>query len=352
MTDTSVIEKDAPPVEVPPAARQPAAVTTIWFVVMAVALVAACAASVAFGSRVVSLSEVFEALTSEPEGIAELAVRERLPRTALAVIVGGTLAVAGAVFQGVTRNPLADPGLLGISSGASLAVVIGFTFFGLQSPTTTIWVAIAGAAGAATFVWLIGSMGRGGATPLKLALAGAATWAALSSLISAILLPRIEILDRFRFWQIGGVGRGEWDRIVIVIPFFVVGLLLCFAMARGLNALALGDDTAAGLGEHVTRTRLLAALGAVVLSGAATASAGPIAFVGLVVPHLSRLVIGVDHRKLLPFSALAGATLLVTSDVVGRVIARPTEVDVGIVTAFIGAPIFIWVIRRQKMREL
>ncbi|MEM9036701.1 MAG: iron ABC transporter permease [Actinomycetota bacterium] len=325
---------------------------TIWFVCITAALVAAIAASVAFGSRVVPLSDVIAALTGEPEGISQIAVRERLPRTVLAVLVGSTLAVAGAVFQGVTRNPLADPGLLGISSGASLAVVIGLTYFGLQSPTSTIWVAIAGAAGAATFVWLIGSMGRGGATPLKLALAGAATWAALSSLISAILLPRIDIMDSFRFWQIGGVGRAEWDRITIVLPFFAVGLLLCLAMSRGMNALALGDDTAAGLGEHVTRTRLLAALGAVVLSGAATAAAGPIAFVGLVVPHISRLMIGVDHRKLLPFSALAGATLLVASDVVGRVIARPTEVDVGIVTAFIGAPLFIWVIRRQKVKEL
>ncbi|MEM8925008.1 MAG: iron ABC transporter permease [Actinomycetota bacterium] len=351
MVDVSV-RTDDPPVDAPPRERQPAAIDTIWFLAITAMLAGAFVASVAFGSRVVGIGDIIAALTGEPEGIAQIAVRERVPRTVLAVIVGGTLAVAGAVFQGVTRNPLADPGLLGISSGASLAVVIGLTFFGLQSPTSTIWTAIAGAAGAATFVWLIGSMGRGGATPLKLALAGAATWAALSSLISAILLPRIDIMDSFRFWQIGGVGRAEWERITLVLPFFAVGLLLCIATSRGLNALALGDDTAAGLGENVTRTRLLAALGAVVLSGAATASAGPIGFVGLVVPHLSRLVIGVDHRKLLPFSALAGAALLVASDVVGRVIARPTEVDVGIVTAFIGAPIFIWVIRRQKVREL
>lgn len=327
-------------------------VTTVWFAAITAALVVAVIASVAFGTRVVGLDDIIAGLTSEPEGIAQIAVRERLPRTVLAVLVGSTLAVAGASFQGVTRNPLAEPGLLGISSGASLAVVIGFTFFDLQSPTLTIWAAIGGAGAAAAFVWFIASLGRGGATPLKLALAGAATWAVLSSLISAILLPRIEILDRFRFWQIGGVGRAEWDRIEIVIPFMAVGFLLTLATSRGMNALALGDDTAAGLGENVNRTRLLAALGAVVLSGAATASAGPIAFVGLVVPHLSRLVIGVDHRKLLPFSAIAGATLLVVSDVVGRVIARPTEIDVGIVMAFIGAPIFIWVIRRQKVKEL
>jgi iron complex transport system permease protein len=279
-------------------------------------------------------------------------VRERVPRTVLAVLVGAALAMGGAVLQGVTRNPLADPGILGISSGAALAVVIGITYFGLASPSSYIWVAIGGCAVAAMFVWTIGSMGRGGPTPLKLALAGAATWASFSSLISAILLPRIDVMDRYRFWQIGGVGGAEWPRIGQVLPFLGVGVLVCLSTARGLNALSLGDDVAAGLGEHVVRTRLVAGLGAVILCGAATAIAGPIAFVGLVAPHLSRLLIGVDHRWLLPFSALTGAVLLTTADVVGRLVARPAEVDVGIITAFVGAPVFIWVVRRQKVRSL
>lgn len=309
-------------------------------------------ASVALGARLVGVDDVVAALAGSEDGIAQAAVRARIPRTVLAVLVGSALAVGGAVLQGVTRNPLADPGILGISSGASLAVVVGITYFGLSDPAAYVWVAIAGSAIAAVFVWGVASVGRGGPTPLKLALAGAVTWASLSSLTSAVLLPRIDVMERFRFWQIGGVGGADWDRITQVLPFLVAGVAVSFGSARGLNALGLGDDVAAGLGERVTRTRVLAAIGAVTLCGAATAVAGPIAFVGLVVPHLVRLVIGVDHRWLLPVSALAGAALLTTADVVGRIVARPAEVDVGIVTAFIGAPIFIWVVRHQKMRAL
>ena len=159
-------------------------------------------------------------------------------------------------------------------------------------------------------------------------------------------------METFRFWQIGGVGGATWDRIALVLPVLVVGALICLLCARGMNSLALGDDLAAGLGENVRRTRLIAAAGAVILCGAATAVAGPIAFVGLVVPHLCRLLVGTDHRWLLPFSALAGAGLLVAADVIGRVVARPEEIEVGIITAFIGAPFFIWIVRRQKVREL
>src|SRR5690606_34086934 len=205
---------------------------------------------------------------------------------------------------------------------------------------------------AATFVYAVGSLGRGGATPLKLALAGAATAAALTSLVSAILLPHIAVMDTFRFWQIGGVGGATYDRIGHVLPFLAVGFALSLLAARWLNALALGDDLAVGLGERVGLVRAIAALGAVVLCGAATAAAGPIAFVGLVVPHLCRLLVGVDHRWLLPFSALVGAGLLVASDIAGRLVARPEEVDVGIITALIGAPFFIYVVRRSKVREL
>lgn len=325
----------------------------VRWTVLVVALVGLSAvASVALGARLVGVDDVVAALAGSEDGIAQAAVRARIPRTVLAVLVGSALAVGGAVLQGVTRNPLADPGILGISSGASLAVVVGITYFGLSDPAAYVWVAIAGSAIAAVFVWGVASVGRGGPTPLKLALAGAVTWASLSSLTSAVLLPRIDVMERFRFWQIGGVGGADWDRITQVLPFLVAGVALSFGSARGLNALGLGDDVAAGLGERVTRTRVLAAIGAVTLCGAATAVAGPIAFVGLVVPHLVRLVIGVDHRWLLPVSALAGAALLTTADVVGRIVARPAEVDVGIVTAFIGAPIFIWVVRHQKMRAL
>lgn len=309
-------------------------------------------ASVAFGARVVGWDDIVHGLRGASDTAGEAAVVKRVPRTLLAMLVGGSLGLAGAVMQGVTRNPLADPGILGVTTGASLAVVTGIAFFGLAEPASYTWVAIAGAALAAAFVYGIGSLGRGGATPLKLALAGAATSAAFSSLVSAILLPRVDVMDTFRFWQIGGVGGASYDRMTQVLPFLVVGALLCLATARGLNSLALGDDVAAGLGEKVAVTRLLAAVGAVTLCGAATAVAGPIAFVGLVVPHLCRLLIGIDHRWLLPTSALAGAVLLTAADVVGRVIARPEEIDVGIITAFLGAPVFIYIVRRQKVRAL
>ncbi|MBK1787636.1 iron ABC transporter permease [Prauserella sp. ASG 168] len=309
-------------------------------------------ASVVAGVRVVSIDEVLAGVGGAADTLAEAAVAQRVPRTVLAVLVGAALGLAGAVMQGVTRNPLADPGILGVNMGASLAIATGMVSFGLVSAASHIWVAILGAAVAAVFVYAVGSLGRGGPTPLKLALAGAVTSAALASLISAVILARNDIAATFRSWQIGGVGGASFDRISQVLPFLAVGAVVCLLAARGLNSLALGDDLAAGLGERVALIRLGASFGAVVLCGAATAAAGPIAFVGLVVPHLCRLLIGVDHRWLLPFSALGGAVLLTVADVVGRLVARPEELDVGIITAFVGAPFFIWIVRRQKVRAL
>jgi len=308
--------------------------------------------SVAVGSREVTLEEILAGLGGSTETIGEAAVVKRIPRTLLAVVVGAALAVAGAVMQGVTRNPLADPGILGVNMGASLAVITGIAWFGLTAASTYIWVGIAGAAVSAVFVYAVGSLGRGGATPLKLALAGTATSAAFASVITAVVLPRNDIAGGVRSWQIGGVGGASYDTIRLVAPFLLVGLLVCVATSRGLNSLALGDDVAAGLGERVALTRGAAAVGAVLLCGAATAVAGPIGFVGLVVPHLCRLLVGVDHRWLLPFSAVVGAALLTAADVVGRIVARPSEVDVGIITALVGAPVFIHVVRRQKVRAL
>ncbi|MCR2800722.1 iron ABC transporter permease [Microbacterium sp. zg-Y818] len=332
--------------------RRPAVVRLAWVGAGVALLVLLSAASVAFGVRDVSPLEVFQGLTGQTDGIAQAAVVARIPRTVLALIVGAALAMSGATMQAVTRNPLADPGILGVSGGASLAVVVGIAFFGLSAPYSVMAVAIAGAAGAAVFVYAVGSLGRGGATPLKLTLAGAATSAAFTSLVSAVLLPRLDVMETFRFWQIGGVGGATWDRIIALSPVLALGAAVCLISARGMNSLALGDELAAGLGENVARTRLIAAAGAIVLCGAATAIAGPIAFVGLVIPHLCRLLVGTDHRWLLPVSALAGASLLVAADVVGRVIARPSELEVGILTAVIGAPVFIWIVRRQRVREL
>ncbi|HWI31829.1 MAG TPA: iron ABC transporter permease [Microbacterium sp.] len=334
------------------ALRRPAAARLAWLLGAIALVVVLCLASGVFGVREVSVEDVFAALGGESNTISQAAVVARIPRTVLAVLVGAALALSGTAMQAVTRNPLADPGILGVSAGAALAVVIGIAFFGLVEPLAYIGVATAGAAAAAVFVYAVGSLGRGGATPLKLALAGAAIAAALTSLTSAVLLPRVDIMETFRFWQIGGVGGATWERIGIVLPVLVVGAVICLLTARGMNSLALGDDLAAGLGENVLRTRLVASGGAVILCGAAVAIAGPIAFVGLVIPHFCRLLVGTDHRWLLPFAAVAGAGLLVAADVLGRVVARPSEIEVGIITALIGAPFFIWIVRRQKVREL
>jgi iron complex transport system permease protein len=332
--------------------RRPAAVRLAWLAASFAVLAVLCIASVAFGVRDVALDDIFAGLAGDTSGVAQAAVVARLPRTALAVLVGAALAMSGAAMQAVTRNPLADPGILGVSGGAALAVVIGIAFFGMSDPYAFIAASIIGAAGAAVFVYTVGSLGRGGATPLKLALAGAASSAAFMSLVSAVLLPRVDLLETFRFWQIGGVGGATWDRIATIAPVLALGAVVTLVCARGMNSLALGDDVATGLGEHVLRTRLVSSAGAVILCGAATAIAGPIAFVGLIIPHLCRLLVGTDHRWLLPFSAVAGAALLVAADVVGRLIARPDEIEVGILTALLGAPFFIWIVRRQKVREL
>jgi iron complex transport system permease protein len=332
--------------------RRPARVRFLWLLVVAVVLAAVMTASLAFGSRSVAWSDVWAALGGAEHTLEQAAVAKRVPRTLLAVVVGAALGLSGAVMQGVTRNPLADPGILGVNMGASLAVVTAIAHFGLASASGYIWVAMLGAALTAAFVYAVGSLGRGGATPLKLALAGAAISAALASLVSAVVLPRNDISDTFRLWQIGGVGGASWDQLGSVLPFLGAGFVICLAAARALNSLALGDDLAAGLGERVALVRAGAALGAVVLCGAATAVAGPIVFVGLVVPHTCRLLVGVDHRWLLPFSALSGAILLTAADVVGRVVARPAEIDVGILTAIIGAPFFIHIVRRQKVKSL
>ena len=336
------------------ARRAPVGLRTGWLLAGTSVVAVLVLVSVAVGTRGVALDDVVGALTGSDGGaeIGRAAIEKRLPRTVLALLVGSSLAVSGATMQAITRNPLAEPGILGVSSGAALAVVIGVAFFSMADPYAYMVVAVAGAAIASILVYVVGSLGHGGTTPLKLALAGAAMTAAFSSLVNAILLPRLDVMTTFRFWQIGGVGGASWDRIAVALPVLVAGLVICLANASGMNLLALGDELAAGLGAGVARTRVVSALGAVLLCGVATSVAGPIAFVGLVVPHVCRLVIGSDHRWLLPMSALGGAGLLVAADTVGRVVARPQEVEVGIVTAMIGAPVLIWVVRRTKLREL
>lgn len=318
-----------------------------------VALLVCVAASLALGARAVDLGDVLGGLlTSDPQSFAEVAVRERIPRTVLALIVGAALGLSGALMQAVTRNPLADPGILGVNTGASLFVVAGIAYAGINTIGQYLWLALAGAAVTAVFVYAVGSVGRGGATPVKLALAGAATTAALSSLVSAILLPRIDVMTVFRFWQVGGVAGATWEAMAAIGPFLAVGAVLGLLSARPLNALAMGDELAAGLGVRTGLLRLLAAVAGVLLCGAATAVAGPIGFVGLMVPHAVRLVTGPDQRWVLPLSAVGGAVVLTISDVIGRIAGRPGELEAGVVTAFLGAPVLVAIARRSRMRAL
>lgn len=324
----------------------------IWLIGLLVALFLLVALSITVGTREVAWADIVAAVFGGTETIGQAAVAVRIPRTVLAVLAGAALAMAGGLMQGVTRNPLADPGILGVNAGASLAVVVGVAWFDIFSAEAYLWSALFGAAFATLFVYRIGSLGAGGATPLKLTLAGAATSIACASLVIAVVLPRNDIAGGIQSWQIGGVAGATFDRIVPMLPCFLAGFLIGLVCARKLNSLALGDDLAAGLGENVAVARLLASLGGVLLCGATTALCGPIGFVGLVVPHLCRLLVGVDYRWLLPFSSLAGACLLLGADVLGRVVARPGEIEVSIITALIGAPFFIWIVRRQRVREL
>ena len=308
--------------------------------------------SITVGAREVTWPDIVAGVTGHVDNIGQAAVAVRIPRTLLAVLAGGALALAGAVMQGVTRNPLSDPGILGVNAGAALAVVVGVAWFGMSSAEGYLWSGLLGAGGATLFVYRVGSLGAGGATPLKLTLAGAATSVACASLIIAVVLPRNDIAGGIQLWTIGGVGGATFGRIVPVLPVLAVGFAISLLSARKLNSLALGDDLAAGLGENVAQARIIASLGGVLLCGATTAMCGPIGFVGLVVPHICRLLIGVDYRWLLPFATLGGACLLVAGDILGRIVARPAEVQVSIVTALLGAPFFIWIVRRQRIREL
>ncbi|WP_309071697.1 iron chelate uptake ABC transporter family permease subunit [Arthrobacter sp.] len=312
-----------------------------------------CVASLAIGARPISAETLVQVLTAyDPANGDHAVVLSRVPRTIVGLLAGAALGLAGAAMQGVARNPLADPGILGVNSGAALAVVIGIFVFGVTSFTGYVWFAFLGAAGAAVLVYAVASLGRDGATPVKLALAGAALSAGMVSLLNAVLVSSQQTFDSFRFWQVGSVAGRGWDVILPVLPFLAFGFILTLLTGKVLNSLSLGDDIARGLGQNVTLARALTALGVVVLCGAATAAAGPIGFVGLVIPHVVRAFAGPDYRWILPFSMVLAPVLLLCADILGRVILPPSEVQVGILTAVIGAPVFVWLVRRRKMAEL
>lgn len=313
-------------------------------------LAAAVLLSLAVGSKTLSTAAVLRALVAPDDSEASLIVRElRVPRTVLAVVIGAALGLAGTQLQGLTRNPLADPGLLGVSAGAALAVVTTSTVLGVGGPTGQALAALVGALAATLAVWLLAGRGRNGASALPLVLAGVAVTALLSSLTTVLVLLDAETLDEYRFWAVGSVAGRDVDLLLPVLPLLAVGLLLAAACASTLDLLALGDDLARGLGARLAWGKAGAVLSATLLTAGTVAIAGPLVFVGLVAPHLARPLVGAGHRWLLPTAAVLGALLLLVSDVVGRVVARPGEVQVGIVTAVVGAPVLVALVSRRRL---
>ncbi|MFC9652465.1 MULTISPECIES: FecCD family ABC transporter permease [unclassified Streptomyces] len=321
-----------------------------WTAAAVVAVLLSVLLSLAVGARAVAPSAVVDALlhgghSDDAEVIRQL----RVPRTLIGLMVGAALALAGTALQGITRNPIADPGILGISQGSSVGVVLAITLAGVHTLSGYVWYAFAGAAVASVAVYAIAARGRGGATPVKLALGGAAINALLVSVTMGVLTTNAATLDEFRFWQVGSIaGRGA-EVAGQVWPFLLLGTVLVISVARGLDALALGEDVAKGLGQNVAAVRIVGGLGATVLTGVAVAAAGPIAFIGLAVPHIARAIVGSDHRWVLPMAALIGPVMLLVSDVIGRIVFPPSEVPAGVMTALLGVPFLVALVRRKAV---
>ncbi|MEV0246177.1 iron chelate uptake ABC transporter family permease subunit [Nocardia sp. NPDC050712] len=330
-----------------------AARRTLWLLVGVGLLAVVCVLSLMIGARDIPMGTAWDALWHFDGSDDHVVVRSlRLPRTVLAVIVGAALGVSGALIQAMTRNPLADPGILGVNAGAGFFVALGVAAFGLTSVWSYVWFAFLGAAVVTVAVYALGSLGRGGATPIRLTLAGVALGAVLTGVTMGLMLLDPDTFDQMRFWNAGTVAGRGLEIVWPISAFIVVGLIVALGVARPLNALALGEDLARSLGIDILRTRVLAVLAVTLLCGAATAAAGPIGFVGLMIPHVARWIVGPDQRWILPYSMVGAPVLLLVADILGRVIVRPDELAVGIVTAFVGAPVLIALIRRKKVSAL
>ncbi|MBP2473238.1 iron complex transport system permease protein [Crossiella equi] len=313
-------------------------------------LVVVCLLSVAIGARSIPLGEVWAALWASDGSTEALVVHDlRIPRTLLGLGVGAALGLAGALMQALTRNPLADPGLLGVNFGASAAVVVAIGWFGVGGAGGYVWFAFGGAALASVVVFVLGTAGRRAATPERMVLAGVAVTAVLSAFISTVILIDPQTFDSFRYWSVGALAGRRLETVYQLAPFFLAGVVLSLGLARALNAVALGEEAGRALGANIGRTRALGALGVTLLCGAATAAAGPISFVGLAVPHMVRGFTGPDQRWVLPYSMVLSPVLLLAADILGRVVLAPAELEVGVVTAFLGAPVFIALVRRRKL---
>lgn len=320
---------------------------------LAALLVLTVLASLAVGAKPIPLEVVWSAIFSPTGSEDDIVVRSlRFPRTVLGVLVGIALGIAGALMQGHTRNPLADPGLLGVSAGAAFLVVVGIATFGVTDLYGYVWFAFAGAFAASVLVFVLGSISQDGPTPVTLALAGVAVSALLGAFTSTLILADTATLDAFRFWAVGSLAGRDTEIAGQVAPFLLIGVVLALINAPGLNLISLGEDVARGLGVNLGLTRWTGLAAITLLTGAAVAACGPIGFVGLVVPHICRIFTGPDHRWLIPASGLAGAVLLLGADIIGRVVVRPGELQVGIVLALVGAPFFVALVRRHRMVAL
>ena len=309
--------------------------------------------SISLGAKNIAFSKVVDVLLgNDPDSLEAAIILQRIPRTVFGILAGGALGISGALMQSITRNPIADPSILGVNTGASLFVVAGIAFFNITVAYQYIWLGITGAGVTAVFVYSVASMGKDGATPLKLALSGSAVSIVLGSLVSTIMLPNNRVMEAFRFWQVGSIGSATWESIMLISPFLIVGFIISMFISGYLNNLALGDEAATALGTNVVMTRTIGALSSVLLCGATTALAGPIGFVGLIIPHIIRLIFGSEMGKILPLSFLGSAILMLISDIIGRIISLPGETEVGIITAVLGAPVFILAIREGKVKSL
>ncbi|RZS43128.1 iron complex transport system permease protein [Herbihabitans rhizosphaerae] len=360
MADVGVVTEQPGPVHSGPEAAEVTRLRrrrVVGIVVLAAAILVAAAVSLAVGARGLSLAEVWHGLFADTGNdpaaneITLIVQTVRVPRTVLAIVAGIALGVAGALIQGHTRNPIADTGLLGINAGASFAVVLAIFLFGFQNPVQYVWFAFLGAAAAGTVVFGLSSLGRGAGNPLTLVLAGQGIAIFLAAMTTAVALADKASLDALRQWNAGSVAGVGWGVIWIAALFVVVGLILTLVNLPSINLLNLGDDVARALGANIALSRTIGMLAITLLAGAATAACGPITFLGLMVAHLARYRTGPDFRWLVPYAGLLGAVILLVCDVIGRLVARPDELQAGIVVALIGAPFFaalVWLGRFKR----
>ncbi|MEM0979164.1 MAG: iron ABC transporter permease [Cyanobacteria bacterium P01_H01_bin.58] len=308
--------------------------------------------SIALGAADVTLTEVWRALFEfDASSTNHLIIRTvRLPRSLIALLVGAALAIAGAIMQGLTSNPLASPNILGVSTGAALAVVLSTFVLGINSLQIYAWFALAGGAITAGLVYLFAALGPGGVTPLNLTLAGTVFSTLISTLMTSILLLSQQTLEQVRFWLAGSLAGGDMDLVRQVTPFLIIGFLIALALGRQITTLSLGESVAKGLGQNTAWVKVMGALSVVLLVGGSISIAGPIGFIGLIVPHLVRFLVGVDYRWILPYAAVVGPILLLLADICARLVIRPQELPVGLVTPLLGAPFFIYLIRTRIRR--